>query len=432
MFQNFVERHLRAILLTAGFIAMLLILLHGFAADAATGAATTLAMAVAAVPGVVTTSEANENAPGLLHNDVDRKIVKLRPMATPVDQISRYAGARQAASMIVDYYSVDTKETTTMVGRRVASDGTTTDVELVNDGIFAESDTLLDLKNNQVYYVSKVEGKIVSLVLAESGATAYVDEGDTLVRMGRAAGELDVQTAQFEALPTKTSNYCQIFKAQIEQSTLMRMAHKEVGWSLSDQEESAIFDMRLGMEKSFLFGMKNRIINPETNGEVFLTGGIWNQAGREVNYSIGGLTPESWVKVMRTAFTGSGGNSRKVLVAGSGLIESLSCIDSTSQRVITSGQVVTKWGLDLREIHSKFGTLYVVYSEVFDLCNRADDGLILDPEYMTKYIHIPFNATTLDLRTSGQRNTEAVVLTEASCLVLRYPNVHTRVVGVNS
>jgi hypothetical protein len=51
---------------------------------------------------------------------------------------------------------------------------------------------------------------------------------------------------------------------------------------------------------------------------------------------------------------------------------------------------------------------------------------------MTKYIHIPFNATTLDLRTSGQRNTEAVVLTEASCLVLRYPNVHTRVVGVNS
>jgi hypothetical protein len=432
MFQNFVERHLRAILLTAGFIAMLLILLHGFAADAATGAATTLAMAVAAVPGVVTTSEANENAPGLLHNDVDRKIVKLRPMATPVDQISRYAGARQAASMIVDYYSVDTKETTTMVGRRVASDGTTTDVELVNDGIFAESDTLLDLKNNQVYYVSKVEGKIVSLVLAESGATAYVDEGDTLVRMGRAAGELDVQTAQFEALPTKTSNYCQIFKAQIEQSTLMRMAHKEVGWSLSDQEESAIFDMRLGMEKSFLFGMKNRIINPETNGEVFLTGGIWNQAGREVNYSIAGLTPESWVKVMRTAFTGSGGNSRKVLVAGSGLIESLSCIDSTSQRVITSGQVVTKWGLDLREIHSKFGTLYVVYSEVFDLCNRADDGLILDPEYMTKYIHIPFNATTLDLRTSGQRNTEAVVLTEASCLVLRYPNVHTRVVGVNS
>jgi hypothetical protein len=432
MFQNFVERHLRAILLTAGFIAMLLILLHGFAADAATGAATTLAMAVAAVPGVVTTSEANENAPGLLHNDVDRKIVKLRPMATPVDQISRYAGARQAASMIVDYYSVDTKETTTMVGRRVASDGTTTDVELVNDGIFAESDTLLDLKNNQVYYVSKTEGKIVSLVLAESGATAYVDEGDTLVRMGRAAGELDVQTAQFEALPTKTSNYCQIFKAQIEQSTLMRMAHKEVGWSLSDQEESAIFDMRLGMEKSFLFGMKNRIINPETNGEVFLTGGIWNQAGREVNYSIAGLTPESWVKVMRTAFTGSGGNSRKVLVAGSGLIESLSCIDSTSQRVITSGQVVTKWGLDLREIHSKFGTLYVVYSEVFDLCNRADDGLILDPEYMTKYIHIPFNATTLDLRTSGQRNTEAVVLTEASCLVLRYPNVHTRVVGVNS
>ena len=37
---------------------------------------------------------------------------------------------------------------------------------------------------------------------------------------------------------------------------------------------------------------------------------------------------------------------------------------------------------------------------------------------------------TLDLRRSGVRNTDAVVLTEASCLVLRYPQSHMRVIGV--
>ena len=36
--------------------------------------------------------------------------------------------------------------------------------------------------------------------------------GTRLVRMGRAATELDVQTAQFAALPQKDSNHCQIFK----------------------------------------------------------------------------------------------------------------------------------------------------------------------------------------------------------------------------
>ena len=51
------------------------------------------------------------------------------------------------------------------------------------------------------------------------------------------------------ALPQKDSNHCQIFKMQVEQSTLAKIAEKEVGWNFSDQEEAAIIDMRLGMEK---------------------------------------------------------------------------------------------------------------------------------------------------------------------------------------
>jgi hypothetical protein len=59
--------------------------------------------------------------------------------------------------------------------------------------------------------------------------------------MGRAASELDVQSPQFEALPKKSRNLCQIFKMQVEQSTLQRLANKEVGWTMSDQEEAAIY-----------------------------------------------------------------------------------------------------------------------------------------------------------------------------------------------
>ena len=55
--------------------------------------------------------------------------------------------------------------------------------------------------------------------------------------------------------------------------------------------------------------------------------------------------------------------------------------------------------------------------------------MVIDPNYMTKYVHVPFHAEQLDLRSSGQRNTDAVVLTEASCLVLRYPNAHMKVLG---
>ena len=86
-----------------------------------------------------------------------------------------------------------------------------------------------------------------------------------------------------------------------------------------------------------------------------------------------------------------------------------------------------KWGLDFHEISSKFGKLYVIHSEIFDDCNRSNSGLIFDPEYIQKWSHVPFGSQSLDLKKAGIRNTDALVLTEASCMTLRYPDAHMRV-----
>ena len=96
--------------------------------------------------------------------------------------------------------------------------------------------------------------------------------------------------------------------------------------------------------------------------------------------------------------------------------------------MVTANDTVTKWGIDFTELRSKFGTLYVLLSEVFDECGMEDNGIIIDPEYMQKYTHQPFTAETLNLKASGVRNVDATVLTEASCLVLRYPKAHMRIV----
>lgn len=90
---------------------------------------------------------------------------------------------------------------------------------------------------------------------------------------------------------------------------------------------------------------------------------------------------------------------------------------------------MTAWGIDFSELQSKFGRLYVVFSDIFDVMGMPGNGIIIDPEYIQKHVFIPFNAERLDLRGSGQRNTEAMVLTEASCLTLRYPDAHARVIG---
>ena len=213
---------------------------------------------------------------------------------------------------------------------------------------------------------------------------------------------------------------------QVEQSTLQKLANKEVNWTMTDQEEAAIYDMRLGMEKSFLFGVKNRLWNPDKKENILFTGGIWHQAGKTFPYSPDSFNGDTVVDIMREAFTGNAGSKRKILLGGSRLIGLFSRLDYT--RVISAGESVSKWGIDFTELRSKFGTLYLLLSEIFDECGMPDNGLVIDPEYIQKYSHIPFSAESLNLKASGMRNTDALVMSEASCLVLRYPKAHMRIV----
>lgn len=391
---------------------------------------------------ITTTKVVNENSPELLRSEIDSRIVKIRPMSTPIDQISRHARSRHAGSMTVEYYSVDNKPSETTLTAEVGEDASRDsrplpmEIEVADASAFCETETILlvgaTIDSNPVTgYITEISGNNINGYFTcrnKEGRNAVPDipAGAKVVRMGRAARELDVQTAQFTAIPRKMRNFRQIFKAQVENPTIVKLSNKEVGWTFSDQEEAAIIDMRMGMERTFLFGNCGRLELPGRD-DVMFTGGIWHQAGKEGEFNIKSGTEQDFIKIMRQAFTGSNGSSRKILIAGSGLIEALHAI--MPKTYADTNVKVHRWGLDFSEMVSKFGTLYVIMSETFDECGHADDGLILDPEYLTKYSHIPFNSEKLDLRSSGQRNSDAIVITEASCLVLRYPQSHMRVIG---
>ncbi len=393
----------------------------------------------------LTTTLTNEIAPDLLTNEIDSRIVKIRPSSTPLDQISRMIGSRHAGSMRVDYYSVDTKDdksTVTETQRALnLKYGATIDIKVEKAEIFSISETVMipSIKitsgqyNGQslVGYITAIDGQTLTILPVNVGTDVDtipcgpLNEGDIVIRMGRAAKELDVQTAQYVALPKKDFNYCQIFKSQVEESFYQRLADKEVGWNFTDQEEVAIIDMRMGMEKSFLFGARARVSLSGSDEEILLTGGIWNQTDRTFKYTRGSMSVDDLYGLGRAAFTGRSGSSRKVLLGGSGLMEALSKVQNN--RVIGADERCTVWGVDFNIIVTKFGTLYVHHSEVFDLCGMEDAGMVIDPDFITKYSHVPFSAERISFRKQGLRNTEGVVLTEASCIILRHPDSHIRI-----
>lgn len=455
---NWIKTNVKLLILLLVVIFMLAISCrtHGQAALAMATLVTGVEKGKHVVDGPLTTDLTRDGSPNLLLNEIDRQIVKIRPMATPVDQISRCAGSKHAGSMVVDYFNVDTKPTATTLKTPIeetdpgtaSADAGKVKIYTANDLIFDASDTILVQGVNgyeadgatvskrelvlyvvnrdddgKGIYVLPVNGQTLN---GHSGYLPGIAAGTTLIRMGRAASELDVMSPQFEALPQKAQQFCQIFKMQVEQSTLQKLSNKAVDWTMTDQEEAAIYDMRLGMEKSFLFGVKTRVYDPNKKENIMLTGGIWYQAGKVFNYDETSLDQNCVIDMMREAFTGNAGSKRKILIGGSGLIGRLNKLDYS--KVVSAGDNVVKWGIDFSELRSKFGTLYVLLSEVFDEVGMSNNGLVIDPEYLQKFSHIPFSSEQLDLKSSGMRNVDALVLTEASCLVLRYPKAHMRIV----
>lgn len=403
--------------------------------------------------------------PNFYMSDVDQRIVKIRPMATPLDQISRYAKASSTNSFEVKYYSVGTRQITCTTASAVTamtqSSGASTTLPVSDVNMFTLDDTIrvvgvkaVTKPNGTTYAPDELTPDLVlcvcgknntdnkPIVYAVNGVVQNstgqpilvpeIPEGTTLVRMGKACGELDVQTGRFNNIPMPETQYCQNFMIQVEQSTFDKIASKEVNWNFSDIEEDGVYDMRLAMENTYLFGVKNVIKHISKEGmNTWFTGGIWWMAGKDIEVGVydteakrAVITDENLVDISKDLFVGTGiGNKRKILFCGSEMLSAFSKIKSDKFRLKDTVEV---WNLKFKSWETDFGEILTIHHELFDKNNMSDCGLALDPEYLSKKTHVSWARNVLDLQKAGIRRTDAVVIQEVSCLYLRYAMAHAR------
>ena len=414
--------------------------------------------------GISTESQGRTDAdPEFYTKEIDKRITKIRPMATPIDQISRYATAQKSGSFEVKYYSVGTRPITCKTSGEITEQSSGQSIELKVDDplMFTLEDTIRVVGVKGKYdekgkaYDSSDENT-PDLVLCVCGRTQdtnmpvvyavnglldsnnvpiwvpAIPSGTTLVRMGKACGELDVQTGRFNNTPTPEIQYCQNFMIQIEQSTFDKIASKEIDWTFSDIEEDGIYDMRLSQENTYLFGVKNCINHVSKNGmKTWFTGGIWYMAGKDIEVGTWDstkkcavITDDDLVDISKDLFVGTGiGNRRKIVLCGSDLLSALSKVKSEKFRLKES---VENWNLKFKSWETDFGEILTIHHELFDLNGMSDCGFALDPEYLSKMTHVSWSRNMLDLKKAGVRNTDAVVIQEVACLYLRYAKAHAR------
>ncbi len=422
------------------------------------------------------TSSMRDGDPNFVMDDVDKKIIKIRPMATPLDQISRHANAQAADSFEIKYYSVGTRpiscEVATSANFTQMSGVDMKELKVTDSKMFTLDDTIrvvgvkgitepvsgktyTDLKMDAPDLMLCVCGRSengMPLVYAVNGHldshgdaiyAPQIPDGTKLVRMGKACGELDVQTGRFNNLPTAEKQYCQNFMIQVEQSTFDKMSKKEVDWNFNDLEEDGIFDMRLAQENTYMWGIKNKIAHSSKDGMItYFTGGIWYMAGKDIEVghvetvddvnaegkpikkNIRVISDDDLVDIAKDMFVGAGiGNKRKIVFCGSEMLCALSKIKS---KKFVLKDTVEKWNLKFKSWDTEFGEILTIHHELFDLNGKSDEAFALDPEFLSKKTFINWQRNMLDLKTAGVRNTEAVVLQEVACLYLRNPNAHAR------
>lgn len=415
--------------------------------------------------GIATETQGRKDGdPNFYMSDVDQRITKIRPMASPIDQISRYAKSSSCSSFEVKYYSVGTREikcTTTEQVEKMQS-GASTKLPVSDVNMFTLDDTIrvvgvkgvTDPSTGKPYgeddntpdLVLCVCGKdsttnmpIVYAVNGEMDSTSkqpiwvpQIESGATLVRMGKACGELDVQTGRFNNIPMPEIQYCQNFMIQVEQSTFDKIAKKEVNWNFTDLEEDGIYDMRLAMENTYLFGVKAKVNHvTKDNMLTWFTGGLWWMAGKDIEVgewdaekNCAVISDENLVDITKDLFVGTGiGNKRKILFCGSDMLAAFSKIKSDKFRLKDTVEV---WNLKFKSWDTDFGEVLTIHHELFDVNGMSDCGFAMDPEYLSKKVHVSWARNVLDLQKAGIRRTDAVVMQEVSCLYLRYAKAHAR------
>lgn len=239
---------------------------------------------------------------------INKHIVEMKLESCPIDQILRAASKTQKSkSILVKYYEIGQRPIKTTLSEAIVatSDGVAHALKPVNNSVFDFQDTIIfpeimgykadgttreTLKPLMVRVVAQDQQQY-PMVIAVNGANNAVKgnnwdlpaipAGALMLRLGRAAGEKDVETASYYDLPNPSDQYCQRFIMQCEESIIERMSTKVVDWDFSKQERIAMDDMRDGMERSGLFGIRS-VTRYGKNGNVYTTGGIYWLAGKDI------------------------------------------------------------------------------------------------------------------------------------------------------
>ena len=368
--------------------------------------------------------ETTVTEPGYLEDDLDKQIVKVRPQDTPIDTFTRsIANNVKSESWEAGGWEIGTRETRDTV--KAAADASATSLKVDNPDMWKPGDTFivhghststdtgpkLDGSSNPVQCLIKsISGDTLTIqrVGTLSAAMPAIAEDDFLVRLSPAVSELEASVEGYAIQPSERHYYNQTHMTQVEESVIHALLKKKVAMDFSVYKEQTLWDFKRGMELSNLFGVGGLAKNAK--GElVHLATGLWWQINQQstVDYS-SSMTDQDWNAIGKAIFEGNNGADRRLLFAGNTLLEQIANA-SSYQKQLAAKNTELVLGLRVFKIETPFGELLVkpmgsLFEGYYSKC-----GMVIDPNFVKKYIMEPLTTTQLELNKTGQRRVDNAV-----------------------
>ena len=381
--------------------------------------------------------------PGYLEDDLDKKLVLIRPQDTPIDTFTRsIANNVKSESWEAGGWEIGTRETRDTVKADVSASATSIKVD--NPDMWKPGDTFIVHTYNSGDKGPKLDGNnlpVQCLIKSISGDTLTVQrvgtlsaalpaisEDDILCRLSPAVSELEASVEGFAIQPSERHYYNQTHMTQVEESVIHALLKKKVAMDFSVYKEQTLWDFKRGMELSNLFGVGG--LSKNAKGElVHLATGLWWQINQQstVNYAAA-MTDQQWNAIGKAIFEGNNGADRRLLFAGNSLLEQIANV-SSYQKQLESKNTEMVLGLRVFKIETPFGELLVkpmgsLFEGYYSKC-----GMVIDPNFVKKYIMEPLTTTQLDLNKTGQRRVDnAVRIHETYSLFLENLPCHRLIV----
>ena len=388
---------------------------------------------------VVTTDAEGEPA-NYLDDDLNPTLVKIRPQDTPIDTITRMVGnVEKSEAWEAGGWEIGTREVSDDVTATSADDITveTPDMWLVGDTFmfYNETGAILDKNNHPISCLVTVKSgsklTVQRVDVASANAKLPTDvsfEGAKILRLSRAVSELTASVTGFAIQPTDRKYFNQTHMCQVEESVIHALHKKKVAMDFSTYKEQTLWDFKRGMEFANLFQVGG--LSKDANGElVHLATGIWWQMTEQSTIDFSkAMTDDDWNALGKDIFEGNNGSDRRFLLAGPELMLQISKVPAYAKQLEAKNTEVVL-GVRVYKIETPFGELLVKPMGTLFTGYWAKCGLVLDVNYLKKYVMEPLTATVLELDKTGQRRVKnAVRMHETYSLFLENLPVHRRIV----